>query len=53
MSASQKKGIIRLLYKGKGPRNKLTNWRAIALTNVDYKILAKTLANRLKRVINN
>ena len=27
------------------------NWRAISLTNVDYKILAKTLANRLKRVI--
>ena len=51
MSNSQKKGIIRLLYKGKGSRNELKNWRAIALTNVDYKILAKTLANRLKNVI--
>ena len=53
MSASQTRGIIRLIYKGKGSRNELKNWRAIALTNVDYNILAKCLANRLKEVVNN
>ena len=51
MSSSQKMGIIRLLYKGKGARSDLKNWRPIALTNVDYKIFTKTLANRLKVVI--
>lgn len=50
LSASQRKGIIRLIYKGKGTRNDLKFWRPISLTNIDYRIYAKTVANRLKRV---
>ena len=51
LTRSQNQGIIKLLYKGKGKRNNLNNWRAISLTNTDYKIIAKTIANRLKKVI--
>ena len=52
LSASQRKGIIRLIYKGKGTRNNLKCWRPISLTNIDYRIYAKTLANRLKYIVN-
>ena len=51
LSNSQRRGIIKLLYKGKGDRHNLGNWRPITLTNIDYKILTKVLANRLKTVI--
>ena len=52
MSVSQRRGIITLLHKGKElPREELTNWRPITLTNSDYKILAKILALRLQKVI--
>ncbi|KAJ1080742.1 hypothetical protein NDU88_000936 [Pleurodeles waltl] len=40
--------MITLLYKHKGERCDLKNWRPISLLNVDYKILAKTMVNRLK-----
>ena len=52
LSVSQRRGILTLLHKGKElPREELTNWRPITLTNSDYKILAKTLALRLQKVI--
>ena len=52
LSYTQKLAIITLLHKGKElPRHKLKNWRPISLTNSDYKILAKCLANRLCKVI--
>ena len=52
LSCSQRKGVISLLHKGKDlPKDELNNWRPLSLTNVDYKILAKSLALRFKKVI--
>ena len=42
--------VIVLLYK-KGSRAEIKNWRPISLLNVDYKILSKVLAERLKSVL--
>lgn len=42
-------GLITVLYKNKGGRRKLENYRPLSLLNTDYKILAKVLANRIKR----
>ena len=47
MSISQRRGIISLIPKGKSYVVELTNWRPIALLNVDYKILARAIANRI------
>ncbi len=43
-------GVIALVHK-KGNRLDIGNYRPISLLNVDYKILTKVLANRVKRVI--
>ena len=52
MSISQRRAIITLIHKGKElSRDDLGNWRPISLTNFDYKILAKILADRFKGVI--
>ncbi|KAJ1129654.1 hypothetical protein NDU88_008020 [Pleurodeles waltl] len=48
---SLREGMITLLYKQKGEREDLKNWRPISLLNVDYKLLAKAMANRLKKLI--
>ena len=50
MSFSQYLAIITLLYK-KDQRENIKNWRPISLLNVDYKILSKVLAERLKKVL--
>ena len=53
VSATQQKGIITLIHKGKNlPRESLANWRPITLLNTDYKILAKTLALKLSVTLN-
>ena len=45
-------GIISLIHKGKSlRRDEVGNWRPITLSNIDYKIIAKLLANRLKKVV--
>ncbi|KAJ1151257.1 hypothetical protein NDU88_004041 [Pleurodeles waltl] len=51
MPQSLREGMIPLLYKQKGEKEDLKNWRPISLLNVDYKLLAKAMANRLKKVI--
>ena len=52
LSNQQRSGVLTLLHKGKQlPRNEIGNWRPISITNTDYKIITKALANRLKQVI--
>ena len=58
LSLSQRRSIITLLPKGSGDENKhMKMYRPISLTNTDYKLISKVLANRLqtvlKKLINN
>lgn len=50
MVVTMRTGLVSLLYK-KGLKEDLGNWRPITLLTTDYKILAKVLTERLKRVI--
>ena len=50
-SVSQRRGIIKLVPKKDSDPSLIKNWRPITLLNSDYKIAAKVLANRLKRVL--
>ena len=50
LSYSQYLALITLLFK-KGARENIRNWRPISLLNVDYKILSKVFAERLKKVL--
>ena len=47
LSITQKRGILCLLPKRSDPLQ-LKNWRPISLLNVDYKLVAKVVAERLK-----
>jgi len=47
---TQKRGVLTLLHK-KGERELLSNWRPITLLNVDYKIIAKVMSSRLKKIL--
>ena len=53
MSSSQRNGVITLIPKKDKDTLFLKNFRPISLLTVDYKILAKTLANRLKKKLSN
>ena len=51
LSLSQRNGVITLLPKKDKDLLDIKNYRPISLLTVDYKIIAKTLANRLKNCI--
>ena len=51
LSISQRRGIISLIPKKNKDKTLLDNLRPISLLNVDYKILTKTLAKRLEKVL--
>ena len=52
LTNDQKRGIINLIPKeGKDLVRHLRNWRPLSLLNTDYKILTKTLSNRLQKVL--
>ena len=44
-------GVIVLLQKKEKDRLDIANWRPITLLGVDYKLLTKTLGERLKKVL--
>lgn len=50
LPCSQRQSVITLLDKNKD-RLLLKNWRPISLLNTDYKIVSKTLANRLTEIL--
>jgi exonuclease III len=50
LSRSQYKGIVALQYK-QGDRQDIKNWRPITLLNVDYKIIAKIIANKVQPIL--
>jgi exonuclease III len=51
LSIEQKRGVINLIPKKEKDIRYLKNWRPISLLNTDYKILTKSLATRLKKVL--
>ena len=48
---SMKGSATRLLFKKRGDRKDLKNWRPISLLNVDYKIISKVLTSCLAGVL--
>ena len=51
LSISQRRGIILLLPKKNKDKASLENLRPVSLLNIDYKILTKTIAKRLEKVL--
>ena len=48
LSVSHRRGVISLNPKADSGLSELSGWRPITLLNVDYKILAKTIAKRIE-----
>ena len=51
LSITQRRGIIKLIPKKDAEPYFITNWRPLTLLNCDYKIAAKSIANRIKTVL--
>ena len=51
MATAQRQSVIRLIPKKDEYPSLIKNWRPISLMNTDTKIMAKALAERLKRVL--
>lgn len=51
LSPDQRRGIISLIPKKGRDKRYIRNWRPISMLNVDYKILAKSLATRLSNIV--
>ena len=50
---SQRQALIKSLEKKDKDKHLISNWRPTALLNVDYKIISKIFASRLKKVLPN
>ena len=50
---SQRQAVVKLLEKKDKDKCLFNTWRPIALLNVDYKIISKIFASRLKKVLPN
>ena len=53
LSVTQRRGVIKLIPKTDTQLYFIKNWRPITLLNTDYKIAAKSIANRIKLVLPN
>ena len=51
LSTSRRQAIIRLIEKPNEGKQFISNWRPISLLNVDQKLISKTFAARLKKVL--
>jgi hypothetical protein len=51
LSVNQRRGVISLIPKDGKDELSLKNWRPISLLNADYKIAAKVISNRMKKVL--
>ncbi|CAG2188175.1 unnamed protein product [Mytilus edulis] len=52
LTETMKTGLISLIYKNKGNRKDMKQWRPISLLCVDYKILTKFLSKNLSKILN-
>ena len=53
LSITQRRGVMSLIPEKNKDKTSLENLRPISLLNVDYKILTKTIAKRIEKVLPN